>query len=120
MITNVFTGRPARGIVNRLISELGPISGLAPTFPTAGTALAPLRSAAEAAGRADFSPLWAGQAFTLAKPMSAAELTRELAIVFTANADTGPSNSSEEYSVSPLLGGLAASEEKAALPINRR
>jgi nitronate monooxygenase len=80
VITNVFTGRPARGIVNRLISELGPISGLAPTFPTAGTALAPLRSAAEAAGRADFSPLWAGQAFPLAKPMSAAELTRELAI----------------------------------------
>jgi nitronate monooxygenase len=77
-ITNLFTGRPARGIVNRLMTELGPLSDLAPAFPTAGTALAPLRAAAEAAGRGDFSPLWAGQAFRLAKPMSAAALTRSL------------------------------------------
>lgn len=77
-ITNLFTGRPARGIVNRLMTELGPLSDLAPAFPTAGTALAPLRAAAEAAGRGDFSPLWAGQAFRLAKPMSAAALTRGL------------------------------------------
>jgi nitronate monooxygenase len=77
-ITNLFTGRPARGIVNRLMTELGPLSDLAPAFPTAGTALGPLRAAAEAAGRGDFSPLWAGQAFRLAKPMSAAALTRSL------------------------------------------
>lgn len=77
--TNLFTGRPARGIVNRLMSDLGPLSELAPAFPTAGTALGPLRSQAEAAGRGDFSPLWAGQAFPLARPMSAAELTRLLA-----------------------------------------
>lgn len=78
-ITNLFTGRPARGIVNRLMSEVGPLSDLAPAFPTAGGALAPLRSAAEAAGRDDFTPMWAGQAFTLARPMSAAALTRDLA-----------------------------------------
>ncbi|MET1162945.1 MAG: nitronate monooxygenase [Pseudoxanthomonas sp.] len=78
-ITNVFTGRPARGLVNRLMSELGPLADLAPAFPEAGQALAPLRSDAEAKGRDDFSPLWAGQAFPLARPMSAAQLTRRLA-----------------------------------------
>jgi len=78
-VTNLFTGRPARGIVNRLMAELGPLSDLAPAYPTAGAAVAPLRKAAEAAGRGDFSPLWAGQAFRLAQPMSAAELTRRLA-----------------------------------------
>ena len=77
-ITNLFTGRPARGIVNRLMSELGALSDSVPAFPTAGGALAPLRSAAEAAGRDDFSPLWAGESFPLARPMSAAELTRVL------------------------------------------
>ena len=77
-VTNLFTGRPARGIVNRLMTELGPLSDLAPAFPTAGAAVGPLRKAAEAAGRGDFSPLWAGQAFRLAKPMSSAELTRSL------------------------------------------
>jgi len=78
-ITNLFTGRPARGIVNRAMTELGPLSDLAPPFPTAGTALGPLRSAAEAAGSDDFTLLWAGQAFPLAKPMSSAVLTRMLA-----------------------------------------
>ena len=77
--TNLFTGRPARGIVNRLMQDVGPISDLAPAFPTAGSAIAPLRRAAEAAGSGDFSPLWAGQGFPLAKPMSAAALTRKLA-----------------------------------------
>lgn len=78
-VTNLFTGRPARGVVNRLMAELGPLSDLPPAFPTAGGAIAPLRKAAEAAGRGDFSPLWAGQAFRLARPMSSADLTRGLA-----------------------------------------
>lgn len=78
-ITNLFTGRPARGIVNRLMSEVGALSDLAPAFPTAVSALGPLRSTAEAGGRDDFSPLWAGQSFALATPMSSAELTRSLA-----------------------------------------
>lgn len=78
-VTNLFTGRPARGVVNRLMSEVGPLSDQVPAFPTAGAALAPLRKAAEAAGRDDFTPLWAGQAFRIAKPMSAAALTRSLA-----------------------------------------
>jgi nitronate monooxygenase len=78
-VTNLFTGRPARGIVNRLMAEVGPLSDLAPAFPTAGAVIAPLRKAAEGAGRGDFSPLWAGQSFRLARPMSSADLTRSLA-----------------------------------------
>ena len=77
-ITNVFTGRPARGIVNRLMTELGPIDDAVPAFPGAATAVRPLRAAAEAAGRDDFSLLWAGESFPLGRPMSAAELTRSL------------------------------------------
>lgn len=78
-VTNLFTGRPARGIVNRLMAEIGPLSDAAPPFPTAGAAVLPLRKAAEAAGRGDFSSLWAGQAFRVARPMSSAALTRTLA-----------------------------------------
>jgi nitronate monooxygenase len=78
-ITNVFTGRPARGIVNRLVREVGPMSDLAPEFPFAAAALAPLRAKSEMAGSADFTPLWAGQAARLNRELPAAELTRELA-----------------------------------------
>lgn len=78
-VTNLFSGRPARGIVNRLMRELGPLSPLAPAFPTAALALAPLRKAAESRGRVDFSPLWAGQNARGAAPRAAAALTRTLA-----------------------------------------
>lgn len=81
-LTNLFSGRPARGIVNRVIRELGPISQAAPAFPLATTAIAPLRSKAEAQGSGDFSPLWAGQNVSGCKPISAAELTAELALGF--------------------------------------
>lgn len=60
-LTRLFSGRPARGIVNRLMRELGPMNPLAPAFPHATAALAPLRQAAENAGRDDFTPLWCGQ-----------------------------------------------------------
>lgn len=78
-LTNLFTGRPARGIVNRLMRELGPMSELAPAFPTAGGALLPLRAASEPTGSGDFMSLWAGQAAALAREMPAGELTRLLA-----------------------------------------
>src|SRR5690606_20463840 len=78
-VTNVFTGRPARGIVNRVIRELGPISPAAPAFPLATSAIAPLRAKAEAQGSGDFSPLWSGQNASGCKEIPAAELTRELA-----------------------------------------
>ncbi len=79
VITNVMTGRPARGLANRVMREVGPISYAAPQFPHAATALAPLKAAAEKQGRLDFTNLWAGQAVGLGRDMPAAELTRALA-----------------------------------------
>jgi len=77
-LTKVFTGRPARGIVNRLMSELGPMCPDAPAFPFASAAVAPLREAAERQGRGDFSPLWAGEAAALAREESAEAITRRI------------------------------------------
>lgn len=78
-LTRLFTGRPARGIVNRLMREVGPLSALAPAFPSAGAALAPLRSASEARGAADFTPLWAGQGAPLGRECGARALTDAIA-----------------------------------------
>jgi nitronate monooxygenase len=78
-LTNVFTGRPARGIVNRVVRELGPLSAAAPDFPLATSAIAPLRARAEAQGSGDFSPLWSGQNATGCRVVPAPELTRSLA-----------------------------------------
>ena len=77
-LTNLFTGRPARGIVNRLIRELGPISPLAPAFPLAGAAIGPLRAKAESLGSGDFSPLWAGQNTSGCRAVPAADITAGL------------------------------------------
>jgi nitronate monooxygenase len=77
-LTNLFTGRPARGIVNRIMRELGPMNPALPAFPLATAAIAPLRAKAESLGSTDFSPLWSGQDASGCKPMPAAELTREL------------------------------------------
>jgi len=79
VITNVMTGRPARGVANRAMREIGPISPHAPAFPHAATALGPLKAAAEKLGKVDFTNLWAGQAVGLGREMPAAELTRALA-----------------------------------------
>jgi nitronate monooxygenase len=78
-LTNLFTGRPARGIVNRVMRELGSINGTAPRFPLATSAMAPLRSAAEQQGLGDFSPLWSGQNTSGCKTIGAGQLTKELA-----------------------------------------
>lgn len=79
VITNVMTGRPARGVANRVMREVGPVSPDAPAFPHAATALGPLKTAAEKLGRVDFTNLWAGQAVRMGREMPAAELTRALA-----------------------------------------
>jgi nitronate monooxygenase len=79
VITNVMTGRPARGVANRVMREVGPISPDAPAFPHAATALGPLKAAAEKLGKVDFTNLWAGQAIRLGREMPATELTRSLA-----------------------------------------
>jgi len=83
-LTNVFTGRPARAIVNRVMRECGPMSALAPAFPLAVGAIASLRAAAEARASDDFSPLWAGQDTSGCRAIPAAELTQELAADFAA------------------------------------
>ena len=78
-VTNLFSGRPARGIVNRIMRDLGPMSDWPTAFPNAGIALTPLKRAAEAEGRSDFSSLWSGQSVGLSQEMGAADLTRKLA-----------------------------------------
>ena len=77
--TTLLSGRAARGIRNRLMRELGPVHWAAPPFPYASNALAPLRAKAEADGRGDYSPLWAGSGAARARAMPAEELTRLLA-----------------------------------------
>ena len=79
MLTTLFTGRPARGIVNRVMRDLGAINPAAPSFPLAAGALQPLKAKAEQAGSGDFTNLWSGQAAGLAKEMPAEALTRSLA-----------------------------------------
>lgn len=79
-ITNIFTGRPARAVVNRAVQELGPISDRVPAFPHGGEALGPLWVKSASMGlAADFLPLWSGQAARLGRALPAAELTRQLA-----------------------------------------
>ena len=78
-LTNLFSGRPARGIVNRIMRELGPTSATVPEYPLASAALAPIRAAAEERGSGDFSPLWSGENATGCRAVPVAEITRELA-----------------------------------------
>jgi nitronate monooxygenase len=78
-LTNVFSGKPARGIVNRVMREVGPMSDQAPAFPTAGGALTPLKAKAEAAGDTGFSSLWSGQSASLIRRLNSGELTLQLA-----------------------------------------
>lgn len=78
-LTSLFTGRPARGIVNRLMRELAPLNPAAQVFPLATAAIAPLRAVAEKLGRSDFSGFWSGQNTSACRAVPAAEITRELA-----------------------------------------
>lgn len=78
-LTNLLSGRPARGIPNRLMTDLGPLSDIAPAFPLASSALAPLRAAAEAQGKGDFSPLWCGSDASGCREINAGEQTLWLA-----------------------------------------
>ena len=78
-LTRIFSGRPARGIMNRIMRELGPMNPAAPAFPTAGAAIAPLRAATEAQGSDEFLQMWSGQAAPLCRhDLDTAALTRWL------------------------------------------
>jgi nitronate monooxygenase len=77
-ITNVLTGRPARGVLNRLMREVGPMSADPLPFPLAGGPLTPLRAVTEKAGRGDFQPLWSGQAGALSRELPAADIARSM------------------------------------------
>lgn len=85
-LTNVFSGRPARGVVNRLMRELGPLCAQAPAFPLATAAIAPLRAAAEATGSSDFSPLWSGQNTAGVRVSSATDITHGFVKAWQADA----------------------------------
>ncbi len=79
VLTNIFTGRPARGVANRIVREIGPLSDAAPDFPLAAAAVAPLRQKSESLGSTDFMQIWSGQAARLGREMPAGELTWRLA-----------------------------------------
>jgi len=77
-LTNLFSGRPARGLLNRFMRQHGPMNCRAPPFPLAAGAVAPLRGHYEKLGSGDYSPLWAGEAATLARAEDAGRLTQRL------------------------------------------
>jgi nitronate monooxygenase len=77
-LTNLFSGRPARGIVNKFMRDFGPLNPEAPAFPLATSAVAPLRAAAEAKGQSDYSPLWSGQNASDCEALPAADIAHKL------------------------------------------
>jgi nitronate monooxygenase len=78
-VTDVISGRPARGLVNRQFTDIGaPAHPPVPDYPTAYDAAKALHAAAVKQGNQDFSVNWAGQAFPLARALPAAELMRTL------------------------------------------
>jgi nitronate monooxygenase len=76
-VTRAFSGRPARGMVNRFLTEHSASAPLA--YPEINHATTPLRAAARKRGDADSFNLWAGQAHELAQARPAGEIVREMA-----------------------------------------
>lgn len=77
-LTTLFSGRPARGISNRVMQELGVMPEQAPPFPYASIAMTALRAKAEAKGDSGFSPLWCGERFIVREGINAQQITRLL------------------------------------------
>lgn len=80
-LTRAFSGRPARGIVNRFMTEIerGDAPDAILPFPLQNALTRPLRTAAAKQGRAEFLSLWAGQGVRLARRQRAADLVARLA-----------------------------------------
>ncbi|HWI71075.1 MAG TPA: nitronate monooxygenase, partial [Baekduia sp.] len=76
-LTRAFSGRTARGIVNRFLSEHDAAAPSA--YPEIHHLTTPLRAHGRSTGDADLINLWAGQAHALAAALPAAEITRTLA-----------------------------------------
>jgi len=76
-VTRAFTGRPARGIVNRFMTDHGEAAPVA--YPEIHHVTSPLRAAARRRGDADAFNLWAGQAHELVQARPAGEIVREMA-----------------------------------------
>lgn len=81
-LTRAFSGRQARGLVNRFLREHGPYAPAA--YPQVHHMTAPLRAAAAQAGDPQGMALWAGQGFGLARELPAAELVELLGEELTA------------------------------------
>ena len=77
-LTRAFSGRPARGIVNRFMTEIDRGGGVL-AFPLQNALTRPMRAAAAKQGRAEYLSLWAGQGVGMARRQSAAELVARLA-----------------------------------------
>jgi nitronate monooxygenase len=77
-LTRAFSGRPARGIVNRVMTEVDATGAILP-FPLQNALTRPLRTAAGRQGRAEYLSLWAGQGVRLARRQTAADLVARLA-----------------------------------------
>jgi nitronate monooxygenase len=101
VLTNVFSGRVARGIINRLIREVGPIADLAPPFPLASGAITPLRMKSEASGSEDFAQMWSGQSAHLCQELPARALTKQLAADTLAKLDALTSNRARDRQQHP-------------------
>jgi nitronate monooxygenase len=106
VITNVFTGRPARAITTRMVRETGPMSTLVPDFPVAAGFAARLRDAAEANRATDFTAMWSGQSASLARELTAREITQRLASETLARLNPGEYRASSRYlaTLSSFLG----------------
>lgn len=84
--STAFSGRPARGVINRLMQDLAhaEATGAVPPYPIQNKLTQALRAAANAQGQAQFISLWAGQSAGLARDEPAATVLRRFAQDFTA------------------------------------
>ena len=76
-VTRAFSGRPARGIKNRFLTEVGANEEALAPFPVQNALTRDVRAAAQEQDRPEFMSLWAGQAARLARRAAAADLVRE-------------------------------------------
>jgi nitronate monooxygenase len=77
--TRAFSGRPARGVINRIMNEIE-AGGDIPPYPLQNKLTSEIRSAAGEQGKADYLSLWAGQAAALARELPAEQVVREMAL----------------------------------------